>query len=164
MLKDVLVRGLRKNKGTAGDQPNLRAGLTFAGRLQLGSLFGPSLADSPPFYRFFSGGGGTVRGQGYQSLALDVGGKTTGGRRFLGPSGENRGDPTENLQLVGFADWGYVGAESFPDFTGESHAGAGIGIRYKTGIGPIRLDLATPVSGDTDGSSIYIYIGIGQAF
>ena len=32
VLKDVLVRGLRKNKGTSGDQPNLRAGLAFAGR------------------------------------------------------------------------------------------------------------------------------------
>ncbi len=138
--------------------------LTFAGRLQLGSLFGPSLIESPPFYRFFSGGGGTVRGQGYQSLALDIGGNRTGGRSFLGLSGELRRDVTENIQVVGFADWGYIGSESFPDFTGESHAGAGLGLRYKTGIGPIRFDLATPVSGDSDGSSIYIYVGIGQAF
>ncbi len=141
-----------------------RNGLTFAGRLQLGSLFGPSLTESPPFYRFFSGGGGTVRGQGYQSLALDVGGNRTGGRTFLGLSGELRTDVTENIQVVGFADWGYIGSESFPDFTGESHSGAGLGIRYKTGIGPIRLDLATPVSGETDGSRLYIYVGIGQAF
>lgn len=141
-----------------------RGSLTFAGRLQLGGLFGPSLTDSPPFYRFFSGGGGTVRGQGYQSLALDVNGNTTGGRSFVGLSGELRQDIAENFQLVGFADWGYVGAESVPDFTGESHAGAGLGLRYKTGIGPIRLDLATPVSGDTGGSNLYIYVGIGQAF
>lgn len=141
-----------------------RNDLTFAGRVQLGSLFGPSLAESPPFYRFFSGGGGTVRGQGYQSLALDVGGNRTGGRSFLGLSGELRRDVAENIQIVGFADWGYVGSESFPDFTGESHAGAGVGVRYKTGIGPIRLDLATPISGDTEGSSVYIYVGIGQAF
>ena len=132
--------------------------------MQLGALFGPSLEESPPFYRFFSGGGGTVRGQGYQSLALDVGGESVGGRSFLGLSGEVRGDITENIQLVGFADWGYIGAESFPDFTGASHAGAGIGVRYNTGIGPIRLDVAVPVSGDTDSSSFYIYVGIGQAF
>jgi len=138
--------------------------LTFAGRLQLGALFGPSLEESPPFYRFFSGGGGTVRGQGYQSLALDIGGNRSGGRSFLGLSGEVRRDIGENLQLVGFADWGYIGAEAFPDFSGESHAGAGLGVRYKTGIGPIRLDLATPIAGDTDGSSFYVYVGIGQAF
>ncbi|MCG6884638.1 MAG: BamA/TamA family outer membrane protein [Silicimonas sp.] len=138
--------------------------LTFAGRMQLGSLLGPSLENSPPFYRFYSGGGGSVRGHGYQTLGVDFAGQHVGGRSFLGLSGELRGDITENIQLVGFADWGYVGAESFPDFTGDSHAGAGIGLRYKTGIGPIRLDLATPVSGETDGSKLYIYIGIGQTF
>lgn len=141
-----------------------RADLTFAARLQLGSLIGPSLTNSPPFYRFFSGGGGTVRGQGYQSLALDIGGNRSGGRSFLGLSGELRKDIGEDLQVVGFADFGYIGAETFPDFTGVSHAGAGLGVRYKTGIGPIRLDLATPVSGDADASSVYIYVGIGQAF
>ncbi|MGR3512449.1 MAG: autotransporter assembly complex protein TamA [Paracoccaceae bacterium] len=139
--------------------------LTFAGRLQLGALFGPELTESPPFYRFFSGGGGTVRGQGFQSLALDIGGNRTGGRSFLGLSGELRRDITDAIQIVGFADWGYVGAETFPDFTGESHAGAGLGLRYKTGIGPIRLDLATPVGGASDdGSRLFIYVGIGQAF
>lgn len=138
--------------------------LTFAGRLQTGALFSPSVEESPPFYRFFSGGGGTVRGQGYQSLSLDVGGNQTGGRSFLGLSGEMRANVTEAIQLVGFADWGYIGAESFPDLTGESHAGAGLGLRYNTGLGPIRLDLAAPVSGQTDGSDFYIYIGIGQAF
>ena len=105
-----------------------------------------------------------MRGQGYQSLALDIGGNRSGGRSFLGLSGEVRRDIGENLQLVGFADWGYIGAEAFPDFSGESHAGAGLGVRYKTGIGPIRLDLATPIAGDTDGSSFYVYVGIGQAF
>lgn len=138
--------------------------LTFAGRLQLGSLLGPSLEETPPFYRFFSGGGGTVRGQGYQSLAIDLGGNRTGGRSFVGLSGELRKDVGDNFQVVGFADWGYIGEESFPDFTGDSHAGAGLGVRYKTGLGPIRFDIATPIAGDTDSSNFYLYIGIGQAF
>jgi translocation and assembly module TamA len=138
--------------------------LTFAGRVQVGSLFGPALSDSPPFYRFYSGGGGTVRGHGYQSLGVDVAGQTTGGRSFLGLSGEVRSGVTKNIQLVGFYDWGYIGAESFPDFSGKSHAGAGVGIRYDTGIGPIRFDVAVPVDGRRDGSDFYLYIGIGQAF
>lgn len=138
--------------------------LTFAGRMQLGSLFGPSLGNSPPFYRFFSGGGGTVRGQGYQSLGVTTATGTTGGRSFLGLSGELRAGVTENIQLVGFADWGYVGSESFPDFSGASHAGAGVGVRYDTGIGPIRFDVAVPVSRSTGGSDFYLYVGIGQAF
>lgn len=135
---------------------------TFATRLQLGSLFGPALADSPPFFRFFSGGGGTVRGQDFQSLGVDLNGETVGGRSFLGLSGEIRSNITEEIQVVGFADWGYIGAEAFPDFSGDSHGGVGLGLRYNTGIGPIRLDVATPVGGD--GSGFAILIGIGQAF
>ena len=139
--------------------------LTFAARLQLGSLIGPDLNQSPPIYRFFSGGGGTVRGQDYQSLAIDLGGgRSSGGRSFLGLSGEVRQQLTDAIQLVGFADWGYVGAEEFPDLSGNSHAGAGLGLRYNTGIGPIRFDIATLVSGNTPASNYYIYIGIGQAF
>jgi len=138
--------------------------LTFAGRFQLGSLFGPSLEDSPAIYRFYSGGGGSVRGQDYQSLGVTQGAATTGGRSFLGLSAEARLQVTDNIQVVPFIDWGYVGPESFPDFSGDSHSGAGIGVRYHTGIGPIRLDLATPVSGRTPASDFYIYVGIGQAF
>lgn len=139
--------------------------LTFAARVQLGSLFGPSLLESPPIYRFFSGGGGTVRGQDYQSLAIDLGGgQRSGGRSFLGLSAELRQTVTENIEVVGFVDWGYIGAEAFPDFSGDSHSGAGLGVRYNTGIGPIRLDIATPLSGDTPASNFYLYVGIGQAF
>jgi translocation and assembly module TamA len=139
--------------------------LTFAARVQLGSLFGPALLDSPPFYRFYSGGGGTVRGQDYQSLAIDLGGgNRSGGRSFLGLSGEIRTGVTESIDAVGFLDIGYIGAEAFPDGSGDAHAGAGLGVRYNTGIGPIRLDVATPVYGDADASNFYIYLGIGQAF
>lgn len=139
--------------------------ITAAARIQLGSLFGPSLENSPSFYRFYSGGGGTVRGQDYQSLTVELpGGRQTGGRSFLGLSGELRTSVTESIDVVGFFDWGYVGTESFPDLSGESHSGAGIGLRYNTGIGPIRLDVATPVSGDTPASGLYLYLGIGQAF
>lgn len=138
---------------------------TAAARIQVGSLFGPALLDTPPFYRFYSGGGGTVRGQDYQSLGVELGGgDRTGGRSFLGLSGELRAGITETIDVVAFYDWGYIGEEAFVDFSGESHSGAGLGLRYNTGIGPIRLDVATPVSGDTDASSYYVYIGIGQAF
>lgn len=138
--------------------------MVVAARVQLGALWGPSLTESPPFYRFYSGGGGTVRGQDYQSLGIDVGGNRTGGRSFMGVSGEIRKGVTDDIDVVGFVDWGYVGAEEFPDFSGESHAGAGLGLRYNTGIGPIRLDVATPVSGPGDSNGAFVYVGIGQAF
>ncbi len=137
--------------------------VTAALRLQFGSLIGPDLAEAPPFYLFYSGGGGTVRGQDYQSLAVGSGATRSGGLSFAGVSAEARVSVTETIQIVGFYDWGYISPES--DFSGgDAHAGAGIGIRYNTGIGPIRLDIAAPVSGDTDASNFYIYVGIGQAF
>lgn len=137
--------------------------VVLAGRAQLGSVVGPSVADAPPDYLFYSGGGGTVRGQSYQSLGVDLGGGLRrGGRSFLGLSGEVRMGLTDRLGVVGFADAGYVGSGSFYDGSGDWHSGAGIGLRYNTGIGPIRLDVAVPVSGG--GSGFQVYVGIGQAF
>ena len=138
--------------------------LTFAGRAQVGALVGPSIEESPAFYRFFSGGGGSVRGQNFQSLGVEVVGVSTGGRSLLLLSGEVRASVTDNIQLVGFVDWGTVGENSLPDFSGDRHAGAGIGLRYKTGIGPIRFNIAAPVSGSTPADDFFIYVGIGQAF
>ncbi|WP_058263673.1 autotransporter assembly complex protein TamA [Thalassovita gelatinovora] len=137
--------------------------LVVAGRLQLGSVVGPALSEASPNYLFYSGGGGTVRGQPYQSLGVDVGGGSIGGRSFVGLSAEIRAKLTEKISVVGFGDTGYVGAESFYDGSGNWHSGAGIGLRYDTTVGPLRLDVAAPVSGDT-GDGVQIYIGIGQAF
>ncbi|SIN78336.1 autotransporter assembly complex protein TamA [Vannielia litorea] len=138
--------------------------ITLAGRLQVGSVMGTDVAETVPDYLFYSGGGGTVRGQPYQSLGVTLpAGEEIGGASFVGASVELRGQVSEKIQLVGFYDFGLVGAESMPGSDGESHAGAGIGIRYQTGLGPIRLDVATPVGGDT-GDGVELYIGIGQAF
>lgn len=140
--------------------------LTFALRGQLGSLVGPSLARAPADFLYFSGGGGTVRGQKFQSLNVDLGGGVeVGGRSFLGLSGEMRVRASGKFSLVGFYDTGYIGTEGFPDgSSGKWHSGAGVGVRYDTGIGPVRLDVAVPVSGPGSESGLEIYIGIGQAF
>ncbi|SEO44520.1 autotransporter secretion outer membrane protein TamA [Salinihabitans flavidus] len=136
----------------------------LAGRMQFGALFGPSLNRAPADYLFYSGGGGTVRGHPYQSLGVDLGGgDMTGGRSFVGLSMELRARVSGNISVVGFADAGYIGSESFYDDSGEWHSGGGVGLRYDTPVGPIRLDLAGPLSGDT-GDGMQLYIGIGQAF
>ena len=71
----------------------------------------------------------------------------------------------ETIGIVGFADAGYIGRESVPNGSdGEWHSGAGLGLRYATGIGPIRVDLALPVTGPEDETGLQFYIGIGQAF
>ncbi|ULB11228.1 autotransporter assembly complex protein TamA [Cereibacter azotoformans] len=139
----------------------------LAGRLQAGAVFGPELIETPREYLFYSGGGGTVRGQPYQSLGVrpdesDPDYKI-GGTRFAALSAEFRAPITRNIGVVAFADAGYVTADSIDSNRDEWHAGAGLGVRYATGFGPIRVDVAGPVGGDT-GDGVQIYIGIGQAF
>ncbi|MFP4045188.1 MAG: autotransporter assembly complex protein TamA [Rhodosalinus sp.] len=140
--------------------------VVLAGRLQLGSVLGPDLREALPQDLFFSGGGGTVRGQDYQSLGISVPSSSdlSGGRSFVGVSAELRTRVTDNISVVGFYDHWTIGRDAFPDADSPSHAGAGLGLRYDTGLGPLRLDIATPASGDDAGEELFFYIGIGQAF
>lgn len=138
----------------------------LAGRAQIGGVFGSDLAETPRDYLFYSGGGGTVRGQPYQALGvteLEGGTLHTGGTRFIGLSAELRAGVTEKIGVVAFYDAGYISASDFFGRGGDWHSGAGLGVRYKTPIGPIRLDIAAPVDGDT-GDGPQLYLGIGQAF
>ncbi len=163
-ISGVRLYGDARGYVTLGEEEKL----TLAGRLQLGSLAGADLNEAPADFLFYSGGGGTVRGQAYQSLGIEtVQGLetvTSGGASFLGTQLEARYAIRENISLVGFYDFGQVGASASPLEDAEWHAGAGVGLRYNTGIGPIRLDLATQANGDTAGQDLQVYIGIGQAF
>ncbi|MEM1428865.1 MAG: autotransporter assembly complex family protein [Pseudomonadota bacterium] len=140
--------------------------IVAAGRVQLGSLFGPEIAEAPPDFLFFAGGGGSVRGQPYQSLGVgEVDGTIVGGRSYVALSAELRAYVRGPFGVVGFVDAGYVGEEEFYDGSGNWMSGAGLGVRYDTGFGPIRVDVATPVDGGPDDADpVQIYIGIGQAF
>ena len=137
-----------------------------AGRLQAGALFGPEVEDAPPDYLFFAGGGGSVRGQPYQSLGSgEVDDRLVGGRSLLALSAELRAQVRGAIGVVGFVDAGYVGEEPLYDGSGEWMTGAGLGLRYDTGVGPIRVDLGVPVDGGPDDAdAVQLYIGIGQAF
>ncbi|SDE38639.1 autotransporter assembly complex protein TamA [Limimaricola pyoseonensis] len=146
--------------------------VTLAARAQLGSVLGAGISETPADFLFYSGGGGTVRGHEYQSLGVttirDFGDGPvevrSGGRSFAGAQLEARIDVTDSIGAVGFYDIGYVERDGIPDGSGDWQAGAGAGIRYATPIGPVRLDLATPVTGDDAYDSVQLYIGIGQAF
>ena len=141
--------------------------LVFAGRLQAGAVYGPSLLGAPREDLFYSGGAGTVRGQPYQSLGVNIArgamSLPIGGNYFLGASIEARVKATETIGVVGFLDVGRVDVGGFFSGIGDWHAGAGLGVRYATGIGPLRLDIAAPVGGST-GEGVQIYLGLGQAF
>lgn len=141
---------------------------TLAGRTQLGSILGSDIEETPRDYLFYSGGGGSVRGQPYDSLGVDVipgpdGPIRTGGMSIATLNAEFRFQVRERIGLAAFADFGQVWTESRFQGDSDSHAGAGIGIRYKTPIGPLRFDIAGPVSGDT-GNGVQLYLGLGQAF
>jgi translocation and assembly module TamA len=146
--------------------PGTDGRLVLAGRLQLGAVLGADLARTPRDLLFYSGGGGTVRGLPFQSLGVTAGGTRSGGQGFAAVSGELRARVSENFSVVAFADAGYVSERAFRGAS-DWQAGAGLGIRYLTPVGPLRLDLATPVRRNADAAtagSLHLYIGIGQAF
>ena len=82
---------------------------------------------------------------------------------MLALSVEARTRVTERIGVVGFVDAGRIGVDGFLDDNMDWQAGAGLGLRYETGFGPIRLDVAAPVQGDT-GDGVQFYIGLGQSF
>jgi translocation and assembly module TamA len=140
----------------------------LAGRLQLGAILGADALETPPDYLFMSGGGGTVRGQPYRSLGYEAnrgsgGDFTLGGTHFVAASVEARYRLGESLGLVGFVDFGRVDVGGFFTDPNAWHAGAGLGLRYATHIGPLRMDIAGPVGGST-GNGLQLYLGLGQAF
>lgn len=142
--------------------------VVLAGRLQAGAVFGADLLATPRDFLFYSGGGGTVRGQPYQSLGvrppeIEDDDYKIGGTEFAAVSAEARVGVTEKIGVVGFVDAGYVTADGYDSLGDDWHAGAGLGVRYDTGFGPIRVDVAAPVGGDT-GDGVQIYVGIGQSF
>ncbi|MBU4530273.1 MAG: autotransporter assembly complex protein TamA [Hoeflea sp.] len=135
-----------------------------AGRVAAGSIYGADLAAIPANRRFYAGGGGSVRGYGYQDIGpVNAAGIPTGGRSVLETSAELRIGITETIGIVPFVDAGLVSASE--DFSGsEFKLGAGLGLRYRTPFGPLRIDVAVPLNKGPLDPDYGIYAGIGQAF
>jgi translocation and assembly module TamA len=136
----------------------------LAARLKVGSIAGASIMDIPQDELFLAGGGTSVRGYPFRSIGVAVPGGVSGGRSLFEASGEVRQQITDNIGMVGFADVGIVGDGSIPDFSGRIRVGAGAGLRYNTGLGPIRLDVAVPLNRQPGDPAFAVYAGIGQAF
>ncbi|WP_095011598.1 autotransporter assembly complex protein TamA [Tsuneonella mangrovi] len=139
----------------------------LAGRVRLGAIPGAPLAAIAPSRRFYAGGGGSVRGYAYQAISpLDAYGGATGGRSLAEASLEARiGTALFDgaLQVVPFVDAGAVSQSVTPTFD-DVRVGAGIGVRYLTGFGPLRVDIATPINPRPTDSRIGVYVSLGQAF
>lgn len=137
----------------------------LAGRVRFGSIVGPALGDVPPPHRFFAGGGGSVRGYDYQSLGpTNAAGVVIGGRSLFEGSAEVRTKITDTIGIVAFADAGMAFRSSAPSFDETLRYSAGLGLRYYTSIGPIRLDVARGLNREQGDPPYGLYISLGQSF
>ncbi len=130
----------------------------------VGSAQGAGQFDLPPDQRFYGGGSATVRGFKYQSVGpLFADNNPEGGAAIDAASVEFRQRVWGNIGAAVFVDAAQVNASSAP-FAGTLREGIGVGGRYYTPIGPIRVDIAVPVNAPPHGDSFELYLGLGQAF
>jgi translocation and assembly module TamA len=140
-------------------------GLVLASRAKVGFISGASRQGIPADERFYAGGGGSVRGYGFQKLGPLEDGDPVGGRSLLELGAELRWRVAGNSGVVGFLEGGQVYEQTYPGSEERIRWGAGLGYRYYTGFGPLRLDLAFPLNKRSGiDSDFQIYISIGQAF
>lgn len=137
--------------------------LVIAARTRVGTISGVNRDDVAPSRRIYAGGGGSVRGYGYQELGpKDANNDPIGGRSVNEFAVEGRyrfGD----YGVVAFVDAGQVYESSMPQFSNIRY-GAGVGGRFYTNFGPFRADIAMPINRQPGESKFALYIGIGQAF
>lgn len=137
----------------------------LAARAVVGTIAGARLAEIPAHRRFYAGGGGSVRGYDH----LDIGPRApgfgaTGGLSRVEGSLEARLKITDTIGVVPFIDAGLVTARTLFAGNDDFQIGAGLGLRYYTAVGPIRLDVAIPVNPRPGDPDFAIYVGIGQSF
>ncbi len=137
--------------------------LVIAGRARAGTIAGIERDDLAPSRRYYGGGGGSVRGYGFQRLGpFDPNGDPVGGRSLTEFALEARyrfGD----YGIVPFVDAGNA-FEGITPGVSDLRMGAGIGGRFYTNFGPLRVDVATPLNPREGDGKVALYISIGQAF
>lgn len=142
----------------------------FAAKLMLGSIVGAGKHNIPPPERFYAGSQNTIRG--YRFLTVSPiewedhhKYRPVGGRSMFIYSLEMRSRLTKDFGLVGFWDIGNVYFDAVPDFKRRLLQSAGLGIRYYTPVGPLRLDIAVPLNRRRHiDNSLEVYFSIGQSF
>ncbi len=137
----------------------------LAGRVSLGTIRGAYRHEIPADERFYAGGGGSIRGYAFQSAGNYSSSIPVGGKSLMELSVELRIRLTQKWGLTCFLDGGRAFSNDL--FTsGEDILWAtGLGVRYYTPIGPVRLDIAVPLKkreGIDD--SFQVYINLGQSF
>jgi len=135
----------------------------FAERVRLGSIDGVSRDSIAPSRRYYAGGGGSIRGYGYQKIGpVDQNGDPLGGKSLTEFSLEAR-VRFGNFGVVPFLDGGNLYASSIPKLS-KFRYGTGVGVRYYSSFGPIRVDIGTPLNRRPGESRVAVYVSLGQAF
>ncbi len=138
--------------------------VVLAGRVRVASIIGASRDEIAPSRRYYAGGGGSVRGYGYQRIGPRAPDNSPiGGASLVEFAAEARIHAFGAFSIVPFVDAGNVYRTSAPGFDGLQF-GAGLGVRYLTNFGPIRVDVGTPLNPQPGDSRIGVYISLGQAF
>lgn len=135
----------------------------LAGRVRFGSIFGIARDAIAPSRRLYAGGGGSVRGFGYQELGPRDAQNIPLGGRGLGEFSIEGRYRFGNYGAVAFVDAGQVTERQYPDFS-DLRFGVGVGGRVYTSFGPIRVDVATPIGRRPGEALVTVYVSIGQAF
>jgi translocation and assembly module TamA len=153
-----------RGEGSAYQSLDSASKFVLAERVAIGSIVGAGLQDVPADRRFYAGGGGSVRGYAYQGIGpKDIDDQPIGGLSLFETSVEMRIAVTDTIGVVPFVDAGTVSTKEFPDFS-DMKVGAGVGLRYITPFGPLRVDAAVPLNRGPGDPHFGIYAGIGQAF
>ncbi len=139
--------------------------LVLAARVAAGGMFGARSTEVPATLRYYVGGGGSVRGYAYQAIGpRNSRNDPEGGTSFQEINLEMRFKVTENIGIVPFLDGGMVYESAQPDWGKDLDWGAGIGLRYFTPVGPLRLDFGVPLTKIPGEKNYQIYISLGQSF
>ncbi|MES2058381.1 MAG: BamA/TamA family outer membrane protein [Pseudomonadota bacterium] len=139
-------------------------GVIMAGRIRLGTIVGAPRDAIAPSRRFYAGGGASVRGYGYQDIGpRDPNNAPIGGRSLTEFSLEARVKAFGNFGVVPFLDGGNIYTSPLPKFA-EFRFGAGLGVRYYSNFGPIRIDVGTPLNPQKGDAKVAVYVSLGQAF
>ena len=128
----------------------------FITRGKLGATMKDDLADLPVSVRFFTGGDQSVRGYDFESLGpVDENGAVIGGSHLLEASIEFDRMVVGNWSIAAFVDTG----SAFSDFSPEFSTGVGLGIRWYSPIGPIRIDFAHPLDDPDRDFRLHLTLG-----
>jgi translocation and assembly module TamA len=138
----------------------------IAFKLMLGSIVGAGKNEIPPPERFYAGSENALRGYNYLTVSpLDRHHKPIGGRSLFIYSLELRNKIGKNFGWVAFYEIGNVYFDFYPDLNKPMLQSVGLGLRYYTPVGPLRVDAAVPLNRRPHvDAPLQVYFSIGQSF